>query len=428
MTANGANNLDVFFENDLVGQVFDTSPISFAYAGSWLRTQALQIANIALAAGRSDADSVTSFFENLLPEGELRNYLFAARKASTLYGLLHAVAGDTAGGFVLLPTGQTLQPHRYQATSWAQLSRELRSKAASAINLKGGGMRISLAGAQDKVAIALFEDGVPRLGIGTSPSTHILKPNIRRIAGVWSSAVNEAVIMKAASRCGLMAANVFYEPTTRSCVVGRFDDRFIHPDGAVARIMQYDLCQLSSLSSHKKYEAEGGPNLADCAGLVRKYSTVPALDLKRLLSWVFFNIFTGNNDSHAKNLSIYSPPGGGVRMTPFYDLMCTRIYPGLSQKFAFSIGGITIPGAMEMQHVVAMAEQLNMRAKFVLGLGQKLAQALPQAMSGAVSALRGVLKRGDVTMANRLTKHVEKITNQAAKPMLGQPIARNASK
>jgi serine/threonine-protein kinase HipA len=57
---------------------------------------------------------------------------------------------------------------------------------------------------------------------------------------------------------------------------------------------------------------------------VRQYSSAPAVDLLNLLRWVFFNLYTGNNDSHAKNLSVYQPPGQGVRLTPFYDLMCTR--------------------------------------------------------------------------------------------------------
>ncbi|MBH1986505.1 MAG: hypothetical protein I8H76_04225 [Burkholderiales bacterium] len=38
-----------------------------------------------------------ALFEKLLPEGEVRAYLSAQRKASTLFALLQAVAGDTAG-------------------------------------------------------------------------------------------------------------------------------------------------------------------------------------------------------------------------------------------------------------------------------------------------------------------------------------------
>lgn len=408
--------LGLYFENQRVGRVYDTQPLSFAYDPAWLSAHTLCVGAIPLQPGPSDAACVTAFFENLLPEGELRAYLFAAKQTSTLFGLLQAVAGDTAGGFVLLAGEQPPQPPSYEATSWQALAAELQSKTAAAIHLKGDGVRISLAGAQDKLSIALFADGVPRLGLGTSPSTHIVKPDMRRFEGIWASAINESLIMRTAALCGLEAAPVFYEPTTRACVVERFD-RAVLADGSVARRMQYDLCQLSALPSGKKYEAEGGPSLEDCAELVRRYSTVPALDLRRIVAWVFFNVFTGNNDSHAKNLSIYSPAPGVARLTPFYDLMCTRIYPGLAQNFAFQIGGISLPGGMERAHWVAMAEQLNVRPAFVLSTGTALAAQLPAALDKAVKAMAPLLAPNDAVMAERLLQFVGKVTRQTAKRM-----------
>jgi serine/threonine-protein kinase HipA len=209
--------------------------------------------------GPQQSDAVQAFFENLLPEGELRVYLSAQRKASTLFAMLLEVAGDTAGGFVLLPTGQVPQPASYETSSWAALAAVLKAKSAAAIDLQGGDARISLAGAQDKASIALFADGVPHLPRGTAPSTHILKPDIRRLAKVRESAVNETVMMRTAARCGLPTAEVFYEPLTRACVVRRFD-RVARADGGLDRLIQYDLCQLAGTVSEKKYEKEGGPS------------------------------------------------------------------------------------------------------------------------------------------------------------------------
>ena len=414
MDSLSAQSLDVFFEDDLVGYVFDTSPLSFEYSSTWLQTSAIQIANIPLALGPTQADSVTAFFENLLPEGNLRSFLFSTKKASTLFGLLHAVAGDTAGGFVIMPSGQIPQSQQYEKTSWAALAKQLKTKSASAINTELQGTRISLAGAQVKASITLFDDGIPRLAIGTSPSTHILKPDIKGFDGVWSSAINEALLTRIASQCGLGVADVFYETNTRSCIVKRFD-RYRRPDGNVGRIMQYDLCQLSSLPSDKKYEIEGGPSLHDCANLIRKFSTLPAIDLKRLVQWVFFNLFTGNNDSHAKNLSIYSPPGGGVRLTPFYDLICTRIYPGLSKNFAFQIGGITVPGELERTHIITMADQLNMGSKFVVSTGQEVGELLRERMGATAIQIKGVLKPADCVIVDRLVNYVDKNVRQMLK-------------
>jgi serine/threonine-protein kinase HipA len=98
--------------------------------------------------------------------------------------LLLEVAGDTAGAFVLVASGQTPEPPRYEATTWEAIAAILAKRSASAIDIHEQGARISRAGAQDKTSIALLDDGVPRLPKGTSPSTYILKPNIRRLAKV----------------------------------------------------------------------------------------------------------------------------------------------------------------------------------------------------------------------------------------------------
>jgi hypothetical protein len=41
--------------------------------------------------------------------------------------------------------------------------------------------------------------------------------------------------------------------------------RQLRADGTLARLVQYDLCQLAGTVSERKYEKEGGPGLAACA-------------------------------------------------------------------------------------------------------------------------------------------------------------------
>ena len=408
------DRLDVYYGAELVGTIHDTSPVAFEYATTWLeRAQRMTVAAIALQPGRNDSEAVQAFFENLLPEGELRHYLSQQRKASTLFSLLFEVAGDTAGGFVIVPGGQAPQPATYQATSWQAMAAIIGRKTASAIDIQAADARVSLAGAQDKTSIAIFDDGVPRLPKGTSPSTHILKPNIKRLAKVWHSAANETIVMLAAAKCGLPTAEVFYEPHTESCVVRRFD-RLTRADGTLARLIQYDMCQLAETVSEKKYEKEGGPGLAKCAELIRRYSTQPAVDLRNFVVWIFFNLYVGNNDSHAKNLSMYNMPGRGVTLTPFYDLMCTRLYPGLSQEFAFSIGGEYKPASMSSQHLAALAEQLGMRPAFLARQAADLAQRLPNALAQAVEEVRPALPYSAKTLAGRLQQFVLSTTTKLA--------------
>ncbi|KQP22944.1 HipA domain-containing protein [Pseudorhodoferax sp. Leaf267] len=224
--------------------------------------------------------------------------------------------------------------------------------------------------------------------------------------------------MRAAALCGLPTAEVFYEPLTQSCVVRR-SDRTAQADGSLARVVQYDLCQLAGTVSDRKYEKEGGPGLAACAELVRRYSSQPAVDLRQLVRWVFFNLYTGNNDSHAKNLSIYYLPGQGVRLTPFYDLMCTRLYPGLSPEFAFAIGGEVRPGALQRAHVEAMAAALRMQPRFVLQQAAQMADTVPGAMAQAVAQIAPLLPAGALSLAERLQQFVATTTKNTAARLQG---------
>lgn len=408
------DRLDVYYGTELVGTIHDTSPVSFEYAPDWLeRPERLTVSTIALQPGRNDSAAVRAFFENLLPEGELRDYLAEQHKASTLFALLLEVAGDTAGAFVIVPGGQHPEPALWEPTSWEAMAALLGGKSASAIDIRGADARISLAGVQDKTAIALFDDGIPRLPRGTSPTTHILKPNIRRLTKVWHSAANETLVMRAAAHCGLPTAEVCYEPHTQSCVVRRFD-RSIRPDGTVARLIQYDLCQLAGIVSERKYEREGGPDLATCGELIDRYSTRPAVDRRHFVRWLFFNLYAGNNDSHAKNLAIYHQPGKGVMLAPFYDLMCTRIYPGLSAEFAFAIGGEYKPASLSKKHLARLADQLEMHSRFLAQEAAELAQRIPGAFEQAAREIEPLLPHSARVLAERLQRFVLSTTKRLA--------------
>ena len=133
MTTLRPERLDVYYGDALVGFVHDSAPLAFEYAPGWLYgPQRMALAAIPRQDGRQATREVQAFFENLLPEGELRDYLATQRKASTLFSLLLEVAGDTAGGFVLVAHGQTPAAPRYEATSWEAIAATLAKRSASA--------------------------------------------------------------------------------------------------------------------------------------------------------------------------------------------------------------------------------------------------------------------------------------------------------
>jgi len=130
------DRLDVYYGSALVGVVHDSAPLAFEYSPGWLTgTQRMSLAAIPLQPGRQATPEVQAFFENLLPEGELRDYLAAQRKASTLFSLLLEVAGDTAGAFVLVAPGLMPEPPRYEATTWEAIAAILASVEKMSANL-----------------------------------------------------------------------------------------------------------------------------------------------------------------------------------------------------------------------------------------------------------------------------------------------------
>jgi serine/threonine-protein kinase HipA len=201
------------------------------------------------------------------------------------------------------------------------------------------GIRLSLAGAQDKLAVRLEGDAI-RLPLGGAPSTHILQPNVERFEGV---VFNEAFCMRLAAAADLPAAAMeTREAGGVSCLLVERGDRRHRPapDGTpmVGRLHQEDFCQALGIVSEQK----GGPSLKQSFALLRDVSSVPAIDVSRLLNNVVFNYLVGNNDGHGRNFSlVYQSAGVGeleIRLSPLYDVVSTMYYPEPSRDMAMRIG------------------------------------------------------------------------------------------
>lgn len=405
--------LKLFLGDVLVGTLLDETPLKFEYDYSWLnQAHATPISpNISLSPQTHAGEAVEAYFENLLPEAGLRDLLKIKHQTTTTFGLLSVIGGDTASAYSLLPEGEQPQAPQYLLTSWYEIAESLQNPNSSLTNLvQADGARISLAGAQNKKTIFILPNGLPALPLGNSPSSHILKPNIGGLQSVWSSALNETFIMQLAQAIGMNVAETSYQPIVKACLIKRYD-RAPNQSGKLARIHQLDLCQLDSKPSHIKYESDGGPSLAKCRQLLAQ-NNVPAIDFKRLIEWVFFNLFVGNNDSHAKNLSIYFPDNQlttsqNPQLTPFYDMLSTSLYAGLSAKFAFKIGGENIPGNITTEHLQAMAKALNFKPSYVLGIASSVAQRLLQQTENTTQHLARIASAGtEQTLLERLNQHV----------------------
>jgi serine/threonine-protein kinase HipA len=420
----------VYGPDGLVGTLHNTDPLSFSYSAAWLSTPgAVPVhPDLPLSAEASSALQVAAFFENLLPEGDQRTVISMREHVTTVFGLLARVGGESAGAYTLVAEGETPQPPVYQPLSWEQVRTLVHGDAAqsaerAAIERAARDMpapRMSMSGAQFKVLLYLDEQCNPARPMGNAPSTHILKPDIQRIdIKAFAASGHESLVMRAAGLGGLPTANVAYQNVAEACLVERYD-RVRQQDGSLRRLWQADFCQLLGVQSAVKYEHEGGPGFKDCYDKLA-LSAQPAVDRRHLLRWLFFNLCVGNNDAHAKNLSILATPAG-LRLAPFYDMMCTRIYPGLSNHFAFAIAGEYEPGKISDAHIADLARTLGVGVRYLQKLALEVAQQVAVAVPAAAAELKPSLDYNHAVMAERLAQRIKSIAASMGKRFAGDDV------
>lgn len=410
-----SKKLFVYRDNALVGTLIDESPIKFVYDATWRQNHQEPISpNMGLSQVEHSGQTVEAYFENLLPEAGIRDLLKLKYQTTTTFGLLSVIGGDTASDLTILPEGQLPEPSQYQVITWQDVADLFTQQQGVIRNIQEqDGLRISLAGAQRKLSICIDKDGNPLLPLGSSPSTYIVKPDIQGIDGVWASAINETFVMTLAAKLKLGVAEVSYQPIAKACVIKRYD-RQLDSNGQIKRLHQLDLCQIDGKPSTIKYETDGGPTLLRCRELLSQ-SGVGAADTKRFIQWIFFNLYVGNHDSHAKNLSIYFSPTG-VRITPFYDLLSTSIYSGLSRTFAFNIGGESKPSNINKGQIIAMSELLGFKPKYVLQIAEEISNNLLEVLNPISDEINAMASVGtEKTMVERLNQHLASNTKSFQK-------------
>jgi len=346
-----ARTLDVYIGDDITGQLVqdDGGQMSFTYAEGWRnKPGAVPLSqSLPLRAEPFKGKECRGFFGGILPE-EAKREIIARNlgiSARNDYAMLERIGGECAGAVTFVPAGGALpeKNYDYRKLSDNELAGILRELPKRPLLAGDKGVRLSLAGAQDKVAVRI-EGGEISLPLGGAPSTHILKPAVERFDGV---VFNEALCMKLAAASGLPAAGV----ETRTVdgidflVVERYDrhhGKSADDNPTLERLHQEDFCQALGFVSEMKYQMEGGPSLTQCFALLRDVSSTPVIDLARLLDAVIFNYLAGNNDAHGKNYSLlYKPLEKGGRETmlsPLYDIVSTVYYPDLSRDMAMKIG------------------------------------------------------------------------------------------
>lgn len=106
------------------------------------------------------------------------------------------------------------------------------------------------------------------------------------------------------------------------------------PEGE--KIAMEDMCQLTERPTEYKYKS----SYEQIAKTIRRYSSVPQMDVINFWELVLFAWLTGNNDMHLKNFSLYEPKAGAICLAPAYDLLCVAIAnPVDDEELALTLSG-----------------------------------------------------------------------------------------
>jgi len=96
--------------------------------------------------------------------------------------------------------------------------------------------------------------------------------------------------------------------------------------------------------------------------------------------------------------------------------MCTAIYPGLSARFAFAIGGEDKPGAIGKDQLDAMESDLGFNPRYVAAVARSLVGALPDALAQVKTRLWDEARSGtERTLLERLARWITTNTRKHAK-------------
>lgn len=327
--------LDVYLYDALVGQIRKGAHdrLSFQYGERALDEPEMHRLSVRMPVRTEpyDHQATLVFFENLLPEGEGRELIAQARHHSPadVAGLLGMIGGECAGAVSLWPTGVAPPGEpAYRPLSASEMATLFGQEYGPQVMEMQIVERLSMSGAQQKMLFRRRGDGFD-LPLHGSPSNLIIKRAKPAYPGL---VLNELACMRLIQACGFRSAESRAVGADRLLFESLRYDRKESGEGSLRRLHQEDFCQATGRRPAEKYQARGGPAYGDLARVIRSYCAEPLRDLGILVRWAMFNIVVGNNDGHAKNLSLLYC--GTVRAsrpcTTWYRPSCIRTWTGSS--------------------------------------------------------------------------------------------------
>lgn len=327
----------------------------FSYDESYIASPSAHAISLSLPLSKKDfdTDATKTFFDGLLPEGFTRQCVAESIHVSSddYISILRELGSECLGAIQIIDEEKPSIKAGYiplTIEEIKELAKEGAGKSAEIV-VKS---HLSLTGASGKVGLYYDEaSGKWYKPKGFAPSTHIVKQSHVRYKNI---VLNEQLCLLAAQKLGIEIPESFIIQAQAGKVndedilfaTRRFDRDFDNDsriiDGLKTpyRLHQEDFAQALGIKSSDKYEKAGQGYLKKMFDLLLKHSSSPIEDSLKLWRRAVFNCLIGNTDNHIKNSSlIYSKNLSSIRLAPFYDVVCTKVYENSTDEMSVSING-----------------------------------------------------------------------------------------
>ena len=338
-------------------------------------------------------NQTSSFFEGLLPEGFSRRAVanWAKSDENDYLRILQKLGQECLGALQIVEEGQPIPSGSYERLS-AERVKALAAEGATRSTQLLIETHLSLTGASGKVG--LYYDQAKDdwyLPLGNAASTHIVKQSHIRLDQI---VLNEQICIRTAKHIGIEVPDSFIIDMHRGddedvlYATERYDRRLSDAkkiDGLFvpSRLHQEDFAQALGIHAANKYETEKQGYLQRMFELLRKTSSNPIEDQLKLWDMIVFNFLIGNTDCHLKNYSLlYSPNMQGIRLSPAYDIVCTRAYNS-TNDMSFFIGDEINIERINRSCFIDAAREAGLGSRMAMKRFDQLADAFESALNEA---------------------------------------------
>ena len=380
----------MFLHGERVGVAARSRRGAVHFAYDYDRSESATPLSLSLPVGQDHTPDISSWIDGLLPDNQrIRSRWARALGAASTdpFDLLGTQAGQECVGAVQFHPHPTLPDPRHEslvglsaseiATMLPQLARDAEDDPCEGL----GELRLSLPGAQPKMALRLTDDEW-RLPTGTLATTHILKPQRAHLNAALrdSIAVNEHLCQTAATMLGLDAARTSLEA---------FETQSVWWWSVSTDTLTVTKCvaPTSRICAKRWGSPQSAGTNQTAARRLRRSSHCCAAETRRgdprkfFLS-MFYNWLIGNTDGHSKNYGVVLD-GQHHRLAPLYDLSSTTIYvtPGAELNApAMRFDGPSPTTPQQWAHTAA-----RLGVDVAIDELQAMAEALPEAFESAAA-------------------------------------------